>query len=143
MQPRNRAPGRVIRQSRSRYVQDVGYLCPDNALRPNWASDWKRVRRSLIWWHQKEGFYVPSAFQIDPPARFKVVPASENLARCFGDLDPARQAICFEPTGHVHRVTPYIIDELVVADDSRNNGPGVDANSNLKRAVLICTVNLF
>jgi len=24
----------VIRQSRSRYVQDVGYLCPDNALRP-------------------------------------------------------------------------------------------------------------
>ena len=26
----------MIRQSRSRYVQDVGYLCPDNALRPYW-----------------------------------------------------------------------------------------------------------
>ena len=26
----------MIRQSRSRYVQDVGYLCPDNALRPLW-----------------------------------------------------------------------------------------------------------
>jgi hypothetical protein len=30
----------VIRQSRSRYVQDVGYLCPDNALRPNLIADW-------------------------------------------------------------------------------------------------------
>ena len=28
VRPLNRAPGRAIRQSRSRYVQDVGYLCP-------------------------------------------------------------------------------------------------------------------
>ena len=43
-QPRTRHPGRVIRQSRSRYVQDVGYLCPDNALRPT-----GRDRRRLSW----------------------------------------------------------------------------------------------
>ena len=86
---------------------------------------------------------MPSSFQIDPPARFKVVSASEDLARCFGYLDPARQAIRFEPTGHVYRIAPYIIDKLVVTDDSRDDGPGVDANSNLKRTALVCTVYLF
>ena len=38
------------------------------------------------------------------------------------------RAIRFAPTGHVHRITPCIMDELVMTDNSRNGSPGVNAN---------------
>jgi uncharacterized protein with HEPN domain len=66
----------VIRQSRSRYVQDVGYLCPDNALRPCYAATrWLEII-------SEASRRLPSAFKERfPEIPWKQVAGSGNIYR--------------------------------------------------------------
>ena len=62
--------------------------------------------------------------------------AAEFLLGLLGDMDHAGHSRGFHPAGHIDRVTPEIVGELDLADDSGDHRTGVDADTHLEfRAV--------
>src|SRR5207249_1245094 len=51
----------------------------------------------------------------------------------FCDLDTAGHTMRLHSTRRVHRVTPYVVAELVSSDHPSDNGAGIDANAQLQR----------
>lgn len=58
-------------------------------------------------------------FDVDGSARLADKAVAEGSSGFGGDLDAASLAIAFHSGGHVHRVTPNVIEYLALADDAQ------------------------
>lgn len=84
---------------------------------------------------QEIGIDVALSFHRYQSAVFSMKNIAKHRGGLLGDMDAIGLAVTFQPAGHINRVTPDVVDELVGADDACGDGTGVDDNANFKVGV--------